>query len=261
MKPLLRAVLIVDAGLYLSSGAALLLSPLAGVQRTLELTPIEPAMVGQMLGLALLGLAWLSLRGAVDGAMTIGVAQIVGYVTLLAGALVLAWTIGANALWLPGLGMAPNVLIGGFLIVIGLGGARFAQAVRRREIAKAAQAAGGGAEVKKRRGAVQVPAPEAPTVPAEPVLRPADRGDAVVEAPPRRWYWPWRFVLRPGPVAERPGRPIERPFAPPSPSSPEPSVRAAGSTAADPAKTGAASGSDDVRETRPGAAPRPPFHG
>ncbi len=157
MKPLLRAVLIVDAGLYLSAGAALLLSPLAGVQRTLLLTPIEPAMVGQMLGLALLALAWLSVRGALDGAMTVGVAKIVGHVTWLAGALVLAWTIGPHALWLPPLGIVPNLLIGAVLVVVGLGGARFAGAVRRREVDKAAQAVGKGTKGKGR-GAEVLPA-------------------------------------------------------------------------------------------------------
>ncbi|WP_116137332.1 hypothetical protein [Trinickia diaoshuihuensis] len=149
MKPLLRAVLIVDTGLYLSSGAALLLSPLPGVQRALQLAAIEPAMVGQMLGLALLGLAWLSLRGALDGAMTVGVAKIVGHVTWLAGALVLAWAIGPHALWLPALGIVPNLLVGGLLVVVGLGGARFAGAVRRREIGKAAQAAADTAKRKQ----------------------------------------------------------------------------------------------------------------
>lgn len=239
MKPLLRAVLIVDAGLYLSAGAALLLSPLAGVQRTLQLTPIEPAMVGQMLGLVLLGLAWLSLRGAFDGAMTIGVAKIVGHVTWLAGALVLAWTIGPHALWLPALGIVPNLLVGGLLVIVGLGGARFAGAVRRREVEKAAQAATGAKAAKKRDAAVAASA--ASQAPAEPVLRPqpAASGDEAVAA-----------------ATPRPERRIERPFAP----SPEPSVRAPDG-AAESARAGAASGSDDVHTDRPASAPRPPFHG
>jgi hypothetical protein len=238
MKPLLRAVLIVDAGLYLSSGAALLLSPLGGVQRALQLTPIEPAMVGQMLGLALLGLAWLSLRGAFDGAMTIGVAKIVGHVTWLAGALVLAWTLGPHELWLPALGIVPNLLVGGLLVIVGLGGARFAGAVRRREIAKAAQqTAGSGA---KPSGRDKAESAAAPAVPAEPVLRPSPvPGDGVAAS-----------------EAPRAERQIERPFAP----SPEPSVRAADG-AAESARAGAASGSDDVRATRPSSTPRPPFHG
>lgn len=241
MKPLLRAVLIVDAGLYLSSGAALLLSPLAGVRDALQLTSIEPPMAGQMLGLALLGLAWLSLRSAFDGAMTIGVAKIVGHLTWLAGALVLAWTIGLHALWLPPLGIVPNLLIGGLLILIGVGGARLAGAVRRREIAQAAKAANAvqaadiGAKRKGRRAAaVTTPAPApAPAVPEEPMLRP----DAAA------------IPLH----SEREG---ERPFASPS----EPGVRAADVAGAS-ARAGAASGSDDVRTTRPTSAPRPPFHG
>jgi hypothetical protein len=237
MKPLLRAVLIVDAGLYLSSGAVLLLTPLAGLQRALQLTTIEPAMVGQMLGLALLALAWLSLRGAVDGAMTVGVAKIVGHVTWLAGALVLAWAVGPHTLWLPALGIVPNLLIGGFLVVIGLGGARFAQAVRRREIAKAAQGQGGGA---KARSAVASPAAtSAPSQPVEPVLRPSEpRGAAEIGAAPYR---------------ARSEPPVQAP------------VSAAGVKPADEpsgtARTGAASGSGDVRAGQPASAPRPPFHG
>ncbi|RDU99578.1 hypothetical protein [Trinickia dinghuensis] len=245
MKPLLRAVLIVDAGLYLSSGAALLLSPIAGVQRTLQLTPIEPAMAGQMLGLALLGLAWLALRGAFDGAMTIGVAKIVGHVTWLAGALVLAWTLGPHKLWLPALGIVPNLLIGGLLIVVGLGGARFAGAVRRREIDKAAQAAGNGAKGKgKGRGATAEPAASASSAsgaPEEPVLRPAERSDAGASG---------------AGIPPRTERQVERPFAPSS----EPGVRGADGASAS-ARAGAASGGDDVRASRSASAPRPPFHG
>jgi hypothetical protein len=255
MKPLLRAVLIVDAGLYLSSGAALLLSPLAGVQRTLQLTPIEPAMVGQMLGLALLALAWLSLRGAVDGAMTVGVAKTVGHVTWLAGALVLAWTIGPHTLWLPPLGIVPNLLIGGLLVIVGLGGARFAGAVRRREIDKAAQAAGEGAKGKgKGRGGVASPVPSGPSAPsaasasspavpaepAEPVLRPSERAATAGDGAASR---------------------IERPFAVSPEVPPQPGVRAGEGAATSSARAGAADGNGDVRAAHPASAPRPPFHG
>jgi len=239
MKPLLRAVLILDAGLYLGSGAVLLLTPLAGVQRALQLTAIEPAMAGQMLGLALLGLAWLSLRGAVDGAMTIGVAKIVGHVTWLAGALVLVWTLAPpHTLWFPALGIVPNLLVGGLLVVIGLGGARFAQAVRRREIAKAAQAAGA-----KGRVAADVP-PAAPSVPVEPVFRPAPERGAAVAAP-----------AAPSPV------PPAAPLAPAATAERDTALRSEASVRDAAASAGAASGSDDVRSSQSTSAPRPPFHG
>jgi hypothetical protein len=235
MKPLLRAVLIVDAGLYAGSGAVLLLTPLSGLQRALQMTAIEPAMVGQMLGLALLGLAWLALRGAVDGAMTVGVAKVVGHVTWLAGALVLAWTIGPHTLWLPALGIVPNLLIGGLLVVVGLGGARFASAVRRREIAKAAQAGGTGGKGKARD--VSATSASARTVPVEPVLRPSEPS-----------------AQAPAPVPH--GTSTDRAAA----VSPESNVRA-GDAAAASARAGAASGSDDVHPAEPASAPRPPFHG
>jgi hypothetical protein len=235
MKPLLRAVLVVDAGLYLSSGAVLLLTPLAGLQRALQITTIEPAMVGQMLGLALLGLAWLSLRGAIDGAMTIGVAKIVGHVTWLAGALVIAWTIGPHTLWLPALGIVPNLLIGGLLIVVGLGGARFASAVRKREIARGAQSAG----AKARGTSVPASGPQAAprpstSTPAEPVLGSPE---------------PARGIAG-GSVASPHVLPDERL---------QPGDRT--TSAASSARAGAASGNDDVRQAQPTAAPRPPFHG
>lgn len=227
MKPLLRAVLVVDAGLYLSSGAVLLLTPLAGLQRALQMTTIEPAMVGQMLGLALLGLAWLSLRGAVDGAMTIGVARIVGHVTWLAGALVLAWAIGPHTLWLPALGIVPNLLIGGLLIVVGLGGARFAAAVRKREIAKAAQSAGA-----KARSASAAQSPTSPSpAPVEPVFRSAE-------------------------PSVGPRSPASPHVIPAEPAPPPVRTAAAASAPASPA-----SGHEGERPAQPAGAPRPPFHG
>jgi hypothetical protein len=250
MKPLLRAVLIVDAGLYLSAGVALLLSPLAGVQRVLQLTPIEPAMVGQMLGLALLALAWVSLRGAVDGAMTIGIAKIVGHMTWLAGVLVLVWTLGPHALWLPPLGIVPNLLIGGVLVLIGLGGARLAGTVRRRELDKAAQAAGDSAKGKVkapanvRAGAAASTSASKVAEPVEPVSRPEVAAGAGAGAG----------------VSPRTERRIERPFAPS-----EPGVRASNAAnapdGAASARSGAASGNDDVRGAQPASVQRPPFHG
>ena len=239
MKPLLRAVLMVDAGLYLSSGAVLLLTPLAGLQRALQITTIEPAMVGQMLGLALLGLAWLSLRGAIDGAMTIGVAKIVGHVTWLAGALVIAWTIGPHTLWLPALGIVPNLLIGGLLIVVGLGGARFAAAVRKREIARAAQSADA-----KARGASASAAPRpSASMPVEPGLRSPEPARSVAGG----------SGASPHVLPDEPLQPSDRTTS---------AWAAAGSPAAgSSARAGAASGNDDVRQTQPTAAPRPPFHG
>lgn len=248
MKPLLRAVLIVDAGLYAASGAALLLTPLSGLQRALQITAIEPAMVGQMLGLALLGLAWLALRGAIDGAMTVGVAKILGHVTWLAGALVLAWAIGPHTLWLPPLGIVPNLLIGGFLIVVGLGGARFASAVRRREIAKAAQAGGSGGKGKER--GVPATASSAPTpasaVPVEPVLRPSEGVAQATDPVPNVG------AERTAAVSSQRGVRADT----------DGDAPASASASAASARAGAASGSDDVvRPADPASAPRPPFHG
>jgi hypothetical protein len=186
----------------------------------------------------------LSLRGAVDGAMTIGVAKIVGHVTWLAGALVIAWTIGPHTLWLPALGIVPNLLIGGLLIVVGLGGARFAAAVRKREIARAAQSADA-----KARGAAAQAAPRPSTsMPVEPVLRSPEPARGVVGG----------GVASPHVLPDEPLQPSNRPThvssAPGSPA-------AARAAPASSARAGAASGNDDVRQTQQTAAPRPPFHG
>lgn len=166
MKPLLRAVLVADAAIYLGAGAVLLLTPWAALQHALQLVAIEPAMAGQLLGLAFVGLAWLSLRGAIDGAMTVGVAKIVGHVTWLAGALVLVWLVAFRTSWAPALGTLPNAAIGVLLLIVGLGGARLAAAVRRREAAKALEA---------RAAKTRADAPNGTrTLPVEPTLRPAE---------------------------------------------------------------------------------------
>ncbi len=68
MKPLLRVVLIIDALLLLAFGVLFVLTPWKGLYDALQLVQVEPAMVGQAFGIALLGLAWLSFHAAVNGA-------------------------------------------------------------------------------------------------------------------------------------------------------------------------------------------------
>jgi hypothetical protein len=170
--------------------------------------------------------------------MTIAVSKIVGHVTWLAGALVLVWTLAPpHTLWFPALGIVPNLLVGGLLVVIGLGGLRFAQAVRRREIAKAAQAAAKG------HVAADVPA-AAPSVPVEPVFRPAPEREAAVAAPAAPSAAPPVVPSGPASTGER-----------------DAALRSEASARDAAASAGAASGSDDVRSSRSTSAPRPPFHG
>ena len=54
MKPLLRAVLVIDALLLLAFGLLFLLTPWTSLYNALQLTQVQPALVGQGFGFALL---------------------------------------------------------------------------------------------------------------------------------------------------------------------------------------------------------------
>ncbi|MDR5647686.1 hypothetical protein, partial [Burkholderia cenocepacia] len=141
MKPLLRAVLIVDAVLLLAFGVLFVLTPWQALFNALQLANIQPAMLGQAFGIALLGLAWLAFHAAFNGDLTAPVARSVGHVYWLTGVLTVVWSIGTGSG--PALAAAGRVLsavAGVALIVLGLGGVRLASAVRRREKAQALEA-------------------------------------------------------------------------------------------------------------------------
>ncbi|VWC39817.1 hypothetical protein BLA14095_06831 [Burkholderia lata] len=141
MKPLLRAVLIIDAVLLLAFGVLFVLTPWQSLFNALQLANVQPAMLGQAFGIALLGLAWLAFHAAFNGDLTAPVARSVGHVVWLTGALTIVWSIGTGSG--PALAAAGRVLsaaAGVALIVLGLGGVRLASAVRRREKAQALEA-------------------------------------------------------------------------------------------------------------------------
>ncbi|WP_176047318.1 hypothetical protein [Burkholderia sp. BCC1644] len=141
MKPLLRAVLILDAVLLLAFGVLFVLTPWQSLFNALQLQNIQPAMLGQAFGIALLGLAWLAFHAAFNGDLTAPVARSVGHVYWLTGVLTIVWSLGAGSG--PALAAAGRVLsvaAGIALIVLGLGGVRIASAVRRREKAQALEA-------------------------------------------------------------------------------------------------------------------------
>ncbi|WP_179403829.1 hypothetical protein [Burkholderia guangdongensis] len=177
MKPLLRAVLIVDALLLIAVGGLCLLSPWRALFDALQLASIEPPMVGQALGIALVGLAWLALHAAIDGDLTTSIARAVSHVNWLTGALMLVWVIALRDPSLSGLGQLVSVVAGAALVIVGFGGARLAAAVRRREraqaldAAKTAQVAKG---VKGARGVKDAPEPALNTAPrVEPGVEPS----------------------------------------------------------------------------------------
>ncbi|HEX7932718.1 MAG TPA: hypothetical protein VF573_06555 [Paraburkholderia sp.] len=140
MKPLLRAVLIVDALLLLAFGLLFLLTPWTSLYNALLLVQTQPALVGQAFGVALIGLAWLALHASVDGGLTSSVARAVGHVNWLTGVLMLVWLLGLHTPELTGFGQIVGVLTAVALLVLGLGGVRLASAVRRREKLRVAEA-------------------------------------------------------------------------------------------------------------------------
>ncbi|MGA7780721.1 MAG: hypothetical protein WCA85_23895, partial [Paraburkholderia sp.] len=133
MKPLLRAILIIDALLLLAFGLLFLLTPWTSLYNALQLVQTEPTLVGQGLGIALIGLAWLAFHASIDGALTTTVAKVVGHVNWLTGLLMVVWLIGLHRPELTGFGQLVAVLAGVVLVVVGLGGVRLARVVRRRE--------------------------------------------------------------------------------------------------------------------------------
>ncbi|MBJ9589981.1 MULTISPECIES: hypothetical protein [Burkholderia] len=141
MKPLLRAVLILDAVLLLAFGVLFVLTPWQSLFNALQLQNIQPVMLGQAFGIALLGLAWLAFHAAFNGDLTAPVARSVGHVYWLTGVLTIVWSLGAGSgPALAAAGRVLSVVAGVALIVLGLGGVRIAAAVRRREKAQALEA-------------------------------------------------------------------------------------------------------------------------
>lgn len=108
MKVLLRAVLFFDAVLDLLLGVLLLMSPFTTLYAALQLPQPQPALFGQLLGVALIGLAWLLWHATFNGQMTVTVARTAGYVNLASALLILSWLVflelpleGAGKVWVP----------------------------------------------------------------------------------------------------------------------------------------------------------------
>lgn len=265
MKPLLRAVLIVDALLLLAFGVLFLLTPWTSLYNALLLVQTQPALVGQAFGLTLIGLAWLALHASIDGVLTSSVARVVGHVNWLTGVLMLVWLLGLHTPSLSAFGQIVAVLTGVVLLVLGLGGVRLSGAVRRREKLRVAEAV---AAERAEKQAAKDAAKNAANLEAnrrEPVV-PATAGFPVYHAEP---------VVEP--VIGRGVDPVARPgVAPVVPAASEaPSINPATSAhlhattgeALSPseraARAEAAATRDDARNAADDAAnaPRPPFHG
>jgi len=143
MKPLLRVVLVINALIFLAFGLLFLLTPWAGLYGALQLDSIrvQPALAGQLLGIALMGLSWLAFHASVDGALTARAARVSGHVQWLSGVVVLVWLLGLHTPQVDGFGQISAAVVGAVLLVLGLGSVRLSSAVRRHERAALAGAA------------------------------------------------------------------------------------------------------------------------
>lgn len=282
MKPLLRAVLIVDALLLLAFGVLFLLTPWTSLYNALQLVQPQPAFVGQAFGIALVGLAWLALHASIDGAMTSTVAKVAGHVEWLSGVVMLVWLIGLHTPPLTGFGQLVAGLAAVGLLVLGLGSVRLASAVRRREkgqVAQRAQVAQGTRAVESAtaarsakpsaQGAAAVSGSEPafsaaryrvePTVvePARPESASAYQSASVAPSP--------SATVSEAPVSPGTGHPVEPGLtATPARDETRDGASAAAGQSTASAATGAATGTsaarDEARREAAGA-PRPPFHG
>ncbi|CAB3653126.1 hypothetical protein [Paraburkholderia rhynchosiae] len=260
MKPLLRAVLIVDALLLLGFGLLFLLTPWTSLYNALLLVQTQPALAGQAFGVALIGLGWLALHASIDGGLTSSVARVVGHVNWLTGVLMLVWLLGLHTPALNGFGQIVSVLTGVVLLVLGLGGVRLSGAVRRRERLRVAEAvAAERAEKQAAKDAAKNAANSAANSAAtrrEPVV-PATAGFPVYHAEPVV-----EPVLPAAPAV--PVAPATRPAGPASSMSLHATTNESGLSASErAARAEAAAARDDARKSAADApgAPRPPFHG
>jgi len=281
MKPLLRAVLVVDALLLLGFGLLFLLTPWTSLYDALLLVQTQPALVGQAFGVALVGLAWLALHASFDGALTSSVARAVGHVNWLTGVLMLVWLLGLHTPSLNGFGQIVAVLTGVVLLVLGLGGVRLAGAVRRREKLRAAEAvaaeradrqaakdaAKNAANREANRREPVVPATAGfPVYRAEPVGEPAVPPGVAPAVTPAYDAAAKPVVAPAGTVPVAPAVPAAHEARPLDPASSAP-LRATTGEAPSPseraARAEAAAARDEARDAAADAphAPRPPFHG
>jgi hypothetical protein len=170
MKPLLRAILVINALIFLAFGVLFLLTPWVGLWNQMHLVNVQPAFVGQLFGIALIGLSWLAIHAAIDGALTATAAKVTGHVEWISGLVMLVWLLGLRTPEITGFGQIVSALVGVVMLVLGLGSVRLAGAVRRRD--RAALAGAAAADRAEKRAAKAkaeervVVAPPAPVVPA-----------------------------------------------------------------------------------------------
>src|SRR5260370_15877953 len=133
MKPLLRVVLVINALIFLAFGVLFLLTPWTALWASMHLVTVQPPFVGQLFGVALIGIAWLAVHAAIDGALTATAAKVSGHVEWLSALVMMVWLLGLRTPQLTGFGQVIAALVGAVMLVLGLGSVRLSGAARRPE--------------------------------------------------------------------------------------------------------------------------------
>lgn len=134
MKPFLRTLLAINGGIVLLFGLLCLLTPwLASLSPALANFASAPAMIGQMLGVALIAFAALQFHAMADGALTGAVARMAGHMMWLIGLVLLVWELALGQPAVAGNGRLVATVIGIGLLLLGLIQARLGGMVRARE--------------------------------------------------------------------------------------------------------------------------------
>lgn len=145
MKPMLRALLLVDALVWLVAAAFCLGAPWApdgSVWQTV--VPVDARLLAELFGVALLALVALRLAGVFQGGWTLGAARIVCHADWISGAAILVWLLAFHEPALSGPPQASAALVGVVLILLGLAQTRLALAMRRKQKLLTADAAMAG---------------------------------------------------------------------------------------------------------------------
>lgn len=132
MKAMLRTVLFLDALLSLALGVVFLLSPWKQLYASLQVPRADPAVYGQLLGVVLIGLAWLQWHATLNGQLTVTVARVSGHVNWICGAFILAWMFGLG-LPVTGAGIVFLPALAAVLIVFAVFEIKVSHSVRYRE--------------------------------------------------------------------------------------------------------------------------------
>jgi hypothetical protein len=133
MKPVLRTLLAIDAVVVLLIGLLFVATPWLSMFEPLAGLASSPALIGQLLGVVLLGFAWLLAHAVTHGAVTAPVARITGHTMWIAALVLLVWVVAIRVPVLGGPQQLAGPIVGVLLLILGLAQARLGGAVRSRE--------------------------------------------------------------------------------------------------------------------------------